>query len=182
MEENSEITARALFFYPDITPLLHTYYRGDVAIQCRCKDTERLQGTKIEGENQLYDYGLSTLEQYGVTAETTARTRGALLCHTEKGLLILREFTSSEKKLKKQQELLKVLAESGMNVDSFLENQEGSLVSRDKDEIPYTLQHWYEGRECDTKSRDDILRSVRTLAKLHTVMKLAPEEDTGKNL
>ena len=47
---------------------------------------------------QLYDYGLSTLEQYGLKAETTARTRGALLCHTEKGLLILKEFAGSEKK------------------------------------------------------------------------------------
>lgn len=126
---------------------------------------------------QLYDYGLSTLEQYGLTAEGTARTRGALLCHTEKGLLILREFSGSEKKLQKQQELLLALKENGINVDSFLVNQEGNLVSRDKDEISFTLQNWYEGRECDTKSREDIFRSVGALAKLHTVMKLAPVEE-----
>lgn len=126
---------------------------------------------------QLYDYGLSTLEQYGLTAETTARTRGALLCRTQKGLLILREFTGSEKKLGKQQELLLALKEKGICVDSFLPNQEGSLVSRDKDDAAFTLQYWYEGRECDTKSREDILRSVSTLARLHTVMKLAPAEE-----
>ncbi|MDO4274911.1 MAG: CotS family spore coat protein [Eubacteriales bacterium] len=120
----------------------------------------------------MYDYGLSTLEQYGLTAKSSSRTRGALLCYTEKGLLILREFHGSEKKLQKQQELLLTIQESGLNVDSFLENQEGSLVSRDKDEIPFTLQHWYDGRECDTKSRDDILKSVRSLAELHKVMKL----------
>ena len=38
----------------------------------------------------MYDYGLSTLEQYGLTAESTARTRGGLLCRTEKGLVIVR--------------------------------------------------------------------------------------------
>lgn len=125
----------------------------------------------------MYDYGLSTLEQYGLTAKSSSRTRGALLCYTEKGLMILREFHGSEKKLQKQQELLLTIKESGLNVDSFLENQEGSLVSRDKDEIPFTLQYWYDGRECDTKSRDDILKSVRSLAELHKVMKLPMVND-----
>ena len=46
----------------------------------------------------MYDYGLSTLEQYGLTAESTARTRGGLLCHTEKGLVIVKEFKGTEKK------------------------------------------------------------------------------------
>ena len=121
---------------------------------------------------QLYDYGLSTLEQYGLSADSSCRTRGGLLCRTSSGLLILREFHGSEKKLGKQQELLRKLQENGRLVDVFLENMQGSLVSRDKDEIPYTLQYWYEGRECDTKSREDILKSVYSLAELHCVMKI----------
>lgn len=125
----------------------------------------------------MYDYGLSTLEQYQLTPKSTARTRGALLCRTEQGLLILREFHGSEKKLKKQQELLLVLEAHGLKVDSFLVNQEGGLVSRDKDNIPYTLAHWYEGRECDTKSRADIGGSLRTLAELHKAMKLPLAEE-----
>ena len=111
----------------------------------------------------MFDYGLSTLEQYGLTAKSTLRTRGALLCHTEKGLLILREFGGSERKLKFQQQLLKTLKEAGIMVDCFLENQEGNLVSYDKDGIPFTLQNWFEGRECDTKSEEDIIRSVSAL-------------------
>ena len=62
----------------------------------------------------LYDYGLSTLAQYELTADRSARTRGALLCYTSQGLLILREFHGSEKKLKKQQELLLHLKECGL--------------------------------------------------------------------
>ena len=54
----------------------------------------------------LYDYGLGTLAQYELTADRSARTRGALLCYTSRGFLILREFHGSEKKLEKQQELL----------------------------------------------------------------------------
>lgn len=125
----------------------------------------------------LYDYGLSTLAQYELTADRSARTRGALLCYTSQGLLILREFHGSEKKLKKQQELLLHLKECGMNTDYFLQNTQERLVSKDKDQMAFTLQHWYEGRECDTKSRDDIIKSVRTLARLHILMKMEPVEE-----
>ena len=120
----------------------------------------------------LYDYGLGTLAQYELTADRSARTRGALLCYTTQGLLILREFHGSEKKLEKQQELLMRLQENGINTDYFLRNNQESLVSKDKTEQRFTLQHWYEGKECDTKSREDILKSVRTLARLHILMKM----------
>ncbi len=125
----------------------------------------------------LYDYGLSTLAQYELTADRSARTRGALLCYTSQGLLILREFHGSEKKLKKQQELLLHLRDCGINTDYFLQNTQKNLVSRDKDQLAFTLQHWYEGRECDTKSRDDIIKGVRTLARLHILMKMEPVEE-----
>ncbi len=124
----------------------------------------------------MYDYGLSTLTQYGIEARSSSRTRGALLCRTEQGILILREFHGSEKKLVVQQELLKKLSSEGCQVDTFLENQAGSMVTRDKDNIPYTLQHWFEGRECDTKSWEDILKSVQMLAKIHKSMKLPVEQ------
>ena len=38
----------------------------------------------------LYDYGLGTLAQYELTADRSARTRGALLCYTSRGVLILK--------------------------------------------------------------------------------------------
>ena len=103
----------------------------------------------------MYDYGLSTLEQYGLTAESTARTRGGLLCHTEKGLVIVKEFKGTEKKLQKQQELLLQIQSQGGKVDCYIPNQEENLVSRDRDGIPYTMQHWYEGYS--DKDREFIL-------------------------
>lgn len=131
----------------------------------------------------MYDYGLSVLEQYGLTASISGRVRGALLCRTEKGPVILREFHGSEKKLAMQQMLLMKLQNEGCHVDTFLENQEGALVSRDKDSIPYTAQIWFDGRECDTKSEADILKSVRILAEIHRKMQLPLEKDyTGRDL
>ena len=84
----------------------------------------------------MYDYGISTLNQYGLTVQSSSRTRSALLCRTDLGLLILREFHGSEKKLQFQQELLQILQREGCLVDVYLENQTGSYISRDKDNIP----------------------------------------------
>ncbi|MDO5798516.1 MAG: CotS family spore coat protein [Eubacteriales bacterium] len=125
----------------------------------------------------MYDYGLSTLEQYSLTLLSTSRIRGALLCRTEEGIFILKEFRGTEKKLQKQQELLENLGRSGCRVDEYFPNKEGNLVSRDKDGVPYTLQYWYEGKECDTRSEEDILRSIRTLAQMHKYMKIPLVQD-----
>ncbi len=48
------------------------------------------------------------------------------------------------------------MSEEGCLVDCYIPNQEGALVTRNRDGIPYTIQQWYEGRECDTRSREDI--------------------------
>ena len=120
----------------------------------------------------MYDYGLSVLEQYGLTASSSARIRGALMCRTEQGPVVIKEFMGSEKKLKKQQELLGVIGQNGFLTDSYLENKDGELVSRNEENISYTVQHWYEGRECDVRSEQDIERAVRQLAGIHKVMKL----------
>lgn len=125
----------------------------------------------------MYDHGLSTLEQYGLTPETQSRIRGGLLCRTEQGMVIIKEFRGNEEKLKKQQELLLKLGEKGHKVDSFIRNKEDSLVTRDRDNIPYTLQHWFEGKECDTRSKENILSSVETLAEIHKDMNMEKEED-----
>ena len=109
--------------------------------------------------------------------------RGALLCRTEKGPVILREFHGSEKKLSMQQQLLEKMKEQNCLVDAYLRNREGVLVSRDKDSVPYTAQVWFEGRECDTRSENDILKSIRTLAQIHKIMQLPVEMDyAGRNL
>ena len=35
--------------------------------------------------------------------------------------------------------------------DRILANREGCYVSVDKENIPYIVKRWYEGRECDTR-------------------------------
>ncbi len=62
----------------------------------------------------------------------------------------------------------------------MLENEEGKLVSSDRDGIPYVVREWFTGRECDTKSASDILEGVKALARLHSVMQMPLEENYRK--
>lgn len=126
----------------------------------------------------MYDRGLSVLEQYGLNVKSSYRGRGALLCQTQVGLVMIREFTGSVKKLQRQWELLQKLEESCAHpVDQILANQEGSLVSADKEGISYVVRKWYEGRECDARSREDILKGVAALGAIHRFMRLQPDAD-----
>lgn len=126
----------------------------------------------------MYDRGLSVLEQYGLQAGASWRGRGALLCQTQAGLVIIREFGGSAKKLQKQRELLAQMEDACPHpVDQILENQDGELVTTDKDGVPYVVRRWYEGRECDTRSPEDICRGVAALGGIHKSMHLELGEE-----
>lgn len=45
------------------------------------------------------------------------------------------------------------LQENGINTDYFLRNNQESLVSKDKTEQRFTLQHWYEGKSVTQNPR-----------------------------
>ena len=88
----------------------------------------------------LYDYGLGTLAQYELTADRSARTRGALLCYTAQGLLILREFHGSEKKLEKQQAWHYALAGGDDYELCFtISPQNFEKLSRQQLDVPLTI-------------------------------------------
>lgn len=119
----------------------------------------------------MYDRGLSVLEQYGLEAGAVYRGRGALICETDKGLVLIKEFCGTPKKLEHQAKLLeKISVSSAILTDQILRNLEGAYISEDGDNIPYIVKKWYEGRECDTRSEEDICRGAAALASLHKVM------------
>lgn len=121
----------------------------------------------------MYNCGVGVIEQYGLTAQNMYRGRGALLCMTEEGLKILREFGGAHNKLAMQRELQEHIAEAGFPAtDRILVNQEGGLISPDSEGVPYYVRNWFHGRECDTKSKSDVLKGALELARLHKVMHL----------
>lgn len=121
----------------------------------------------------MYDKGLSVLEQYGLEAAAVYRGRGALICETKEGTVLIREFYGTPKKLEYQAELLSSISQvSEILTDEILANQEGSYISLDKENVPYIVKRWCQGRECDTRSESDIYAGISAMAALHKVMQM----------
>ena len=121
----------------------------------------------------MYDYGLSVLSHYGLTASGTMRVRGALLCHTEQGDKLISEFGTAAEKLEQRYLLQCRITESGLlRCDQILRNEEGALATRGDDGGTYIVRNWYPGRECETGNSEDLIRSSDALARLHTAAHL----------
>lgn len=121
----------------------------------------------------MYDRGLSVLEQYGLESKSVHRGRGSLICDTDKGLVLIREFGGTPKKLESQARLLSCIAsKSRILTDEILPNQENTYICTDKENISYIVKRWYEGRECDTRYEEDICAGISAMADLHRVMRM----------
>lgn len=124
----------------------------------------------------MNDRGLKVLEQYDLEIISTRRGRGSYICETSRGLKLLCDFEGSEKKMAFQNRVLGRLREAGYeNVDTALENKEGNLVSKDRDENRYVLKDWYYGRECSPSGERDIMEAVGNLARLHSFLRFPGE-------
>lgn len=116
----------------------------------------------------MNEKGLQILEQYEMKLLRSFGGRGSVMLETEQGLMLLKEFAGSKTKLPYEQQLLSRLEEQGVcEVDQVVPNREGELVSVGPYETRYLIKRWPSGRECDTKNEEELLRSMRTLARIH---------------
>lgn len=122
----------------------------------------------------MSEKGMNVLEQYDFRVQRSMRGRGAQLCETEKGLVLLKEYTGSIHRLFAEQEILEGLEQEGIRVDSYIRNLEGQVLSIDSDGTKYVLKKWFWGRECDVKSLPEILAAVRALGLLHAALRRLP--------
>lgn len=130
-----------------------------------------------------YDKGLSVLEQYGLTSEKTYRGRSALLCQTQQGLKLIRFYDGSASRLEKIYELQSHLKDTGhKNIDQFLRNNDGNLISTDKDGFSYIVKDWWDYKECDARSVPDVLKAVKCLAQVHKDMYLLPANEEKEEI
>ncbi len=120
----------------------------------------------------MYNRVNQILEQYPLTVNQTGKGRGAALCDTDQGLKILKEYNGSEARADFLYKVLLFLRENGQKrVDCIVKTAEGRTIAVDTDETSYWMRDWYEGRECDARSRDDILKATGRLAELHTILR-----------
>ena len=131
----------------------------------------------------MRDYGVSVLEQYPIEVTNVRRVRGAVLCDTCQGIMLLKEARIRETRLSFLIELYRHLQEAGMDkVDAFVADKEGNYIVTAEDETKYVLKRWFPGRECDPYKESDLLDAVHVLGKLHRMLIMENEEgEYGKN-
>lgn len=116
----------------------------------------------------MKDYGLDVLEQYEIEVSGARKVRGAVLCDTKQGVLLLKELTISEKRIPALYKIGIHLLESGYErVDMIVQNREGELVSTAPDGTKYIVKRWFYGRECESTKESDLIAGAQNLAGLH---------------
>lgn len=107
----------------------------------------------------MNDRSVSLLENYDIEVLRTWKGRGAILCETPQGLLILKEYAGHKEKAAFQNALLNMVTENNFkNVEHLLKNKEQELLTRDQDGIYYVLKTYFEGRECNVRDMNECRR------------------------
>lgn len=125
----------------------------------------------------MNDRAVSLLENYNIEVLRTWKGRGAILCDSNKGILIFKEYTGPREKILFQDALLNFVTEQGfLNVEQIIKNKDGELLVADQDGTYYILKTYFEGRECNVRDMEECKMAVRTLACLHKASDLTGME------
>lgn len=119
----------------------------------------------------MYNREEEILEQYDLEIRSTAKGRGALICDTDKGTMLLKEFRGSKERAAFLYDILGFLSEQGFETETIFPTKEGEVLAKDEpNQLTYLLKNWYLGKECDVRNRDEILLAVKKLAGLHNLV------------
>ena len=120
----------------------------------------------------MYNREEEILEQYELEIRSTVKGRGALGCDTDQGTMLLKEFRGSKERAAFLYDILGFLAENGFAAETIVVAKDGEVLVKDEpDNTCYLLKNWYLGRECDVRSRDDIMVAIKRLAQFHSLAK-----------
>lgn len=127
----------------------------------------------------MNDRTVELLEQYDMEVLRTRKGRGSILCETDKGCLIFKEYMGSEEHAKLQNRLLQTIEAGGsVAVEQIVPDKEGNLLVKDADETAYILKTWRDGREVAIYDKHECIQAVELLAKLHLAMEM-PSDTPG---
>lgn len=109
--------------------------------------------------------------QFDIKIEDIKPNKGVYLLKTDKGLKCLKKINYGTQKLLFVYGAKEHLMKNGFpRVDRYCVNTEGNPYALVNEDI-YTLSGWIEGRECDFKSKDDLVNAAKSLAYLHIASK-----------
>ena len=118
----------------------------------------------------MEEKSLEFFEQYEIAVTGSARTRGAFRIDTDRGTKLLMPYSGSETRAAFEQRILLRLREQGFAVDGYVENKEGTYVTKDEYGDSFLLKDWYFGEECNVKKPEQAVQAVRHLAAIHNAL------------
>lgn len=128
----------------------------------------------------MNDRAVSVLGNYEIEVLRTWKGRGAILCESDRGLLILKEYSGRRDRIVFQDALLERIKKQGFDgAESVLKTKGGEFIVYDQDRVPYILKTYFEGRECNVRDSRECIRAVKTLARLHTAACLREGDIAG---
>lgn len=129
----------------------------------------------------MNDWGKSVLEQYDLEVVSTSRGRGSLLCETNQGFKQLVECNWGTSRLPMEANILQFLKEEGGQlVDAYVTTKEGKLYAENSQQTKYILKDWFHASECNVSSGIELGMAVRTLAKVHALLRQFPAYEKEK--
>ncbi len=124
----------------------------------------------------MNERAVELLEQYDIEVLRTRKGRGAILCDTEQGSYIFKEYMGSSEHAELQNRLLQAISDDKkVAVEEIIPSKEGELLVKDGDGVSYILKTWQDGRECNIYDKNECVEAVRLLANLHESMYLSPD-------
>ncbi len=125
----------------------------------------------------MNDRVISLLDHYDIQILRTRKGRGAILCDTEKGCMIFKEYTESPGRVCIQNKILETLSNKiDFSVEAIIKSKEDELLTEDQDGKKYILKTFFESRECNMNDEEECREAVKCLAYLHNSMCLSPED------
>lgn len=120
----------------------------------------------------MNDRAISLLENYDFTVNKTRKGRGAIIAETDKGMKLFAEYTGPKEKADLQEILMHRTKEAGFfNIDCFVKNREGAILSVDYDGRAYIVKDYYSVPECNVSDPAACKKAAASLARLHKSMR-----------
>ncbi|MDK2807826.1 MAG: hypothetical protein PWP24_560 [Clostridiales bacterium] len=116
------------------------------------------------------------LSNYDFKVQQIIRVRGALCLTTNQGIRLLKVNEASMQRVEFEHKVTQYLYTNGFqNVDCIVQNKEGLLTTSDATGESYLVKRWFLGEECKVREKEDLVKAVANLGRLHMVLNRQPD-------
>ena len=135
----------------------------------------------------MNERAISVLDNYELNLQRSYKGRGSMICETEQGLYILKEFTGRSQRILEINPYLKALKENGFLVETYIRSKENRYICQDREQKNYVLKDYFRGNECQIEEENQLLQAFAFLGRLQKTlqnigtlpMEELPEEPEG---